>query len=154
VINDNYGHPVGDSAIRQVASILKTILRSGDTPARYGGEEFGVILPETSLFEAALIADRICSQIRNSHVPGLGRITVSIGAASFPKQAGSVAELVERADKALYVAKNSGRDQIRIYEGEESETPQAPPALPPTVDTAGSAGPSNTANNAEETSSI
>lgn len=154
VINDNYGHPVGDSAIRQVASILKTILRSGDTPARYGGEEFGVILPETSLFEAALIADRICSQIRNSHVPGLGRITVSIGAASFPKQAGSVAELVERADKALYVAKNSGRDQIRIYEGEESETPQAPLALPQPADTAGSAGTSNTANNAEETSSI
>jgi diguanylate cyclase (GGDEF)-like protein len=154
VINDNYGHPVGDSAIRQVASILKTILRSGDTPARYGGEEFGVILPETSLFEAALIADRICSQIRNSHVPGLGRITVSIGAASFPKQAGSVAELVERADKALYVAKNSGRDQIRIYEGEESENPQAPLALPQSADTAGSAGASNTANNAEETSSI
>lgn len=151
VINDNYGHPVGDAAIRQVASILKTILRSGDTPARYGGEEFGVILPETSLFEAALIADRICSQIRNCHVPGLGRVTCSIGAASFPKQAGSAAELVERADKALYVAKNSGRDQIRIYEGEESETPLAPPAPPTAIDTTGSAKP---ANNAEETSSI
>lgn len=142
VINDNYGHPVGDAAIRQVASILKTILRSGDTPARYGGEEFGVILPETSLFEAALIADRICSQIRNCHVPGLGRITCSIGAASFPKQASSAAELVERADKALYVAKNSGRDQIRIYEGEETEAPQALPAPPSTVDTMGNAKPS------------
>jgi len=151
VINDNYGHPVGDAAIRQVASILKTILRSGDTPARYGGEEFGVILPETSLFEAALIADRICSQIRNCHVPGLGRITCSIGAASFPKQAGSAAELVERADKALYVAKNSGRDQIRIYEGEDSEPAAKPPVPPSSVDTTGSAKPSN---NAEETSSI
>ncbi|HEY9785314.1 MAG TPA: diguanylate cyclase, partial [Candidatus Obscuribacterales bacterium] len=117
-INDNYGHPVGDAAIRQVATILKTILRSGDTPARYGGEEFGVILPETNLFEAALIADRLCSQIRNSHVPGLGRISASIGAASYPKQAQSVQELVEKADKALYVAKNSGRDQSRIYEEE------------------------------------
>lgn len=140
VINDNYGHPVGDAAIRQVASILKTILRSGDTPARYGGEEFGVILPETSLLEAALIGDRICSQIRNSHVPGLGRISVSIGAASFPKQACSAAQLIERADKALYVAKNSGRDQIRIYEEEEIEE-----------DTTGSA---HQKSNAEETRSI
>lgn len=120
-INDNYGHPVGDAAIRQIAGILKTLLRSGDTPARYGGEEFGVILPETSLLEAALIADRLCSQIRNSHVPGLGKITASIGAASFPKQAGSAQELVERADKALYAAKNSGRDQVRIYEEEAGD---------------------------------
>lgn len=140
VINDNYGHPVGDAAIRQVATILKTILRSGDTPARYGGEEFGVILPETSLLEAALIGDRICSQIRNSHVPGLGRISVSIGAASFPKQAGSAAQLIERADKALYVAKNSGRDQIRIYEEENFGD-----------DTTGSA---QQKSNAEETRSI
>jgi len=95
-INDNFGHPIGDAAIRQVSSILKTILRSGDTAARYGGEEFGVILPETSLLEAALIADRICTQIRNSHVPGLGRITASLGAATYPKQAMSAEELVEK----------------------------------------------------------
>lgn len=121
MINDTYGHPVGDAAIRQIATILKTVLRSGDTAARYGGEEFGVILPETTLLEAALIADRLCSQIRNSHVPGLGRITASIGAASYPKQAENAAELIEKADKALYVAKNSGRDQVRIYEEEKSD---------------------------------
>lgn len=124
-INDNYGHPVGDAAIRQIASILKTLLRSGDTPARYGGEEFGVILPETTLLEAALIADRLCSQIRNSHVPGLGRITASIGAASYPKQGQTPAEIIEKADKALYVAKNSGRDQVRIYEEEETPSSDA-----------------------------
>lgn len=119
LINDRYGHPVGDAAIRQLASILKTLLRSGDTAARYGGEEFGIILPETTLLEAALIADRLCSQIRNTPVPGLGRITASIGAASFPKHAGSMAELVEKADQALYVAKNNGRDQVRLYEEEQ-----------------------------------
>lgn len=121
MINDNYGHPVGDQAIRKVAEILKTILRSGDTAARYGGEEFAVILPETSLLEAALIADRLCTQIRNAHVPGLGRITASLGAATYPKQAMSAEELVERADRALYKSKNSGRDQAQIYEPDESE---------------------------------
>jgi|AGTN01.2.fsa_nt_gi diguanylate cyclase (GGDEF) domain len=118
-INDSFGHPIGDAAIRQVASILKTMLRSGDTAARYGGEEFAVILPETSLLEAALIADRLCTRIRNSHVTGLGRITASLGAASYPKQAITAEELVEKADRALYKSKNSGRDQANIYEPDE-----------------------------------
>lgn len=117
-INDTYGHPVGDSAIRQIAAILKTLLRSGDTAARYGGEEFGVILPDTSLLEAALIADRLCSQIRHANVPVLGKITASLGTACYPKQARSSAELIEKADQALYVAKNNGRDQVRVFEEE------------------------------------
>lgn len=120
-INDNFGHPIGDAAIRQVSSILKTILRSGDTAARYGGEEFAVILPETSLLEAALIADRLCTQIRNSHVPGLGRITASLGAATYPKQAMSPEELVDKADRALYKSKHGGRDQANIWEPEEGD---------------------------------
>ncbi|HEY9676605.1 MAG TPA: diguanylate cyclase [Drouetiella sp.] len=120
MINDKFGHPVGDMAIRQIAAILKTLLRSGDTAARYGGEEFAIILPETSLLEAALIADRLCSQIRNTPVPGLGKITASIGAASAPKHATEMGELIENADKALYVAKNSGRDQVRLFELEQS----------------------------------
>lgn len=119
LINDRFGHPVGDAAIRQVSQILKTLLRSGDTAARYGGEEFAVILPETTLLEAALIADRLCTQIRNTPVPGLGRSTASIGAASYPKHASSLEDLVDKADKALYVAKNSGRDQVRIFEPEQ-----------------------------------
>lgn len=126
-INDNYGHPVGDAAIRQVASILKTVLRSGDTAARYGGEEFAVILPETSLLEAALIADRLCTRIRSSQVPGLGQITASLGASSYPKQARTPEELINNADKALYLAKNGGRDQARIYE--EPETIDLPAEL-------------------------
>jgi diguanylate cyclase (GGDEF)-like protein len=120
LINDKFGHPVGDAAIRQIAAILKTLLRSGDTAARYGGEEFGIILPDTSLLEAALIADRLCSQIRGTPVPGLGRVTASIGAAAFPKHAANMEDLVERADKALYVAKNGGRDQVRLYEPEQA----------------------------------
>lgn len=117
-INDNFGHPVGDAAISQIASILKKLLRSGDTAARYGGEEFGIILPGSTLIEAALIADRLCATIRNTPVPGLGKISASIGAATYPMHASTAAELIENADKALYVAKNSGRDQARIYQAE------------------------------------
>lgn len=117
VINDTYGHPVGDAAIRQVAWTLKNLLRSGDTAARYGGEEFAVVLPETPLTEAALIADRLCRQVSSTAVPGLGQISVSIGAASFPEQAAAAEELIERADMALYVAKHSGRNQVRVFDG-------------------------------------
>lgn len=123
-INDNFGHPVGDAAIRQVAIMLKTLLRSGDTAARYGGEEFVVILPETSLLEAALIGDRLCTQIANTSVPGLGKITVSVGAASYPRQANNLEELIANADEALYCAKNSGRNQIWIYEEPGKPVPE------------------------------
>lgn len=116
-INDTFGHPVGDAAIRQVSWVLKNLLRSGDTAARYGGEEFAVILPETPLTEAALIADRLCRQVNSTPVPGLGQISVSIGAATFPDQAGDLKELIEKADMALYVAKHCGRNQVRVFDG-------------------------------------
>lgn len=115
-INDTYGHPVGDSAIRHVGSVLKTALRSGDTAARYGGEEFAVILPETSLLEAALIGDRLCTQIAGAKIPGLEQITISVGTASYPRQAKNADDLIIKADQALYEAKKAGRNQIWIYE--------------------------------------
>jgi len=124
LVNDTYGHPVGDAAIRYIAGVLKTALRSGDTAARYGGEEFAVILPETSLLEAALIGDRLCSQIASATIPGLGQITISLGAASYPRQAKDAAELITKADQALYEAKKAGRNQIWIYES-VAETPKS-----------------------------
>lgn len=131
-INDNFGHPVGDAAIRHVADILNTVLRSGDTAARYGGEEFAVILPETSLLEAALIAKRLCNQIRSSLVPGLGKVTVSMGCSAYPQHAKSADELIVKSDRALYQAKNNGRDQVVVYEEEEimgkPKTAKAPDA--------------------------
>lgn len=123
-INDNFGHPVGDAAIRHVAGLLRTLLRSGDTAARYGGEEFVVILPETSLLEAGLIGNRLCSQIANAQVPGLGRITASIGAASYPRQAKDLDDLIGKADKALYCAKGAGRNQIWIFEEPGKPVPE------------------------------
>jgi diguanylate cyclase (GGDEF)-like protein len=115
-INDSYGHPVGDAAIRQVAWSLKNLLRSGDTAARYGGEEFAVILPETPLAEASRIAERLCRQINANPVAGLGLISVSIGAASYPAEAANLEDLVNLADQALYQAKTGGRNQVRTWQ--------------------------------------
>ena len=80
------------------------MLRSGDTAARYGGEEFAVILPETSLLEAALIGDRLCTHIGNAKMPGMAKITVSVGAASYPRPARDANELINKTDQALYEA--------------------------------------------------
>lgn len=115
LINDTMGHPIGDAAIRQVATVLKNLLRSGDTAARYGGEEFAVILPDTPLSEALLIAERLRQNIHRNPVPGLGNISTSIGAAFYPVHAESPAELVERADKALYLAKKGGRNRVCVW---------------------------------------
>jgi diguanylate cyclase (GGDEF)-like protein len=122
VINDTYGHPIGDAAIRQVAIVLKSLLRSGDTAARYGGEEFAVILPETPLSEAVLIADRLRRNINRNPVPGLGHISASIGAAAYPLQSNSLEELIDKADRALYVAKRGGRNRVCVWDD------HAPPA--------------------------
>lgn len=116
-INDSYGHPVGDAAIRQVSWTLKHLLRSGDTAARYGGEEFAVILPETPLAEAARIAERLCRQVNKHPIAGLGHISVSIGAACYPTQAATLEELVNMADQALYSAKRAGRNRACLYSG-------------------------------------
>ncbi|MBY0546830.1 MAG: diguanylate cyclase [Candidatus Obscuribacterales bacterium] len=116
VINDTMGHPIGDAAIRQVATTLKNMLRSGDTAARYGGEEFAVILPDTPVGEALLIAERLRQNIHRSVVPGLGHISTSIGAAVFSSHASSVAELIDKADKALYVAKRGGRNRVCVWD--------------------------------------
>lgn len=114
-INDSMGHPVGDAAIRQVASVLKNLLRSGDTAARYGGEEFAIILPDTPLSEALLIAERLRQNIYRNPVAGLGHISVSVGAACYPGHAGGVSELIEKADQALYVAKRGGRNRVCVW---------------------------------------
>lgn len=122
-INDTYGHPVGDAAIRQVATVLKSLLRSGDTAARYGGEEFAVILPETPLSEAVLIADRLRRNVNRTPVPGLGHISTSIGAAAFPLQGVSLEDLIEKADQALYSAKHAGRNRVGVWENPNDPNP-------------------------------
>jgi diguanylate cyclase (GGDEF)-like protein len=115
--NDNYGHPAGDGALKIVANILKENLRGADVAARYGGEEFAVLLPQTSIEEASQIAERIRRQIERTDFPHRG-VTVSIGIAQTTAEVNSPDDLIWAADRALYQAKDRGRNNVRIFEGD------------------------------------
>ncbi len=107
--NDDFGHPAGDAALRQVARMLRTETRRSDLIARYGGEEFAVILPGTDLDGAAALCERFRTAVGRAGCSGR-RLTISVGVASFD---GSDAEaLVAAADDALYRAKAAGRDCV------------------------------------------
>jgi diguanylate cyclase (GGDEF)-like protein len=114
-VNDRYGHPGGDLVLKQVAQRLVRQLRQVDVAARYGGEEFMVILPETPGESAALVADRICRSIAAETVAIPSgeevSVTVSIGVANFPDDADTRDGLISAADRALYAAKHTGRNQ-------------------------------------------
>lgn len=113
--NDNYGHPAGDEALKIVANILKENLRGADVAARYGGEEFAILLPQTSSDEAAAIAERIRRHIERTDFPHR-QVTVSIGIANSTALVSSVDDLVWAADRALYDAKDHGRNNVRIFD--------------------------------------
>lgn len=114
-VNDRYGHPGSDLVLKQVAQRLARQLRQVDVAARYGGEEFMVILPETPGESAALVADRIRRAIAAETVAMPSgdevSVTVSIGVASFPDDADTRDGLISAADRALYAAKHTGRNQ-------------------------------------------
>lgn len=124
--NDTLGHQAGDALLGQLATVLRDCLRSVDKPARYGGEEFVVLCPETGGAEAALIAERIRrsvaqatfalvdqEQADRSGLPRTTTVTVSVGFATFPRDARSPRDLIRCADKALYAAKHAGRNTVR-----------------------------------------
>jgi len=111
-VNDRYGHAVGDTALRSFADLMRADVRPYDLVARYGGEEFVLLLPETSLAEAAEIAERIRLKLRAASAPGLPqKISASFGVCV--RRRGEKGEqLLERADAALYMAKTAGRDRV------------------------------------------
>ena len=113
-VNDKFGHPVGDSVIRQIAQTLKEVSRDNDTAARLGGEEFGLLLAGVELDRAVLAAERLRSVLSSKRVEGVGNVTVSIGVAGCPENATSERALYSASDKALYVSKNSGRDRVSV----------------------------------------
>lgn len=116
--NDTWGHQTGDQVLRLVAHCLKTNLKGRDTAARYGGEEFAVILPQTTLEDAKLLADQLRHAVEAKRVvkkttgESLGTITVSLGA-SILSDGDTMADLIQRADACLYAAKRAGRNQIK-----------------------------------------
>jgi diguanylate cyclase (GGDEF)-like protein len=111
-VNDRFGHLGGDAAIRGVAQMIRASCRDFDLAARYGGEEFAVILPETQLAGAIAVAERIRERIRHMDVPGVGRVTASIGVSNYPVNALLKEDLIQAADHALYQAKEGGRDSV------------------------------------------
>jgi diguanylate cyclase (GGDEF)-like protein len=115
-VNDTFGHPVGDAALVEFARRCRSVLREVDTFARYGGEEFICLLSETDRDGAVVTAEKIREAVRASsmHVEDATfDLTVSIGLASYPEHGDSFAALVDAADRALYQAKQEGRDRVR-----------------------------------------
>lgn len=115
--NDTFGHQMGDQVLRMVGATLGENTKGRDLAARYGGEEFSLILPETELEDAVQLANTIRVAISGKRLirkktgVEISRVTVSFGAAIF-RPGESAAELIERADEALYHAKESGRNQV------------------------------------------
>jgi diguanylate cyclase (GGDEF)-like protein len=113
--NDRFGHDWGDNLLKAVADVLKGDIRITDVAARYGGDEFALMLPETDLAGAILVAEKVrvdISRIALPHNGAVVRTSASIGIVTFPDDGRSSAELMRRADLAMYEAKRRGRDQI------------------------------------------
>ncbi|MCL2625441.1 MAG: sensor domain-containing diguanylate cyclase [Cystobacterineae bacterium] len=112
-VNDKYGHPIGDYVLKRIGKLLRKLARDSDIPTRYGGEEFALIMPETDLQGAQVIAERIREAVMAEMFQteqGMLRVTVSLGVATFPECAKDKAALIEMADKRLYMAKRKGRN--------------------------------------------
>jgi diguanylate cyclase (GGDEF)-like protein len=123
VYNDTYGHLMGDECLKQIAKTLSGILnRPGDLVARYGGEEFVVLLPETDTSGAITIAETLRTKVEEMKIPHLksecsNYVTISLGVATaIPSHDSSASWLIDKADKALYQAKQEGRNQLRCSE--------------------------------------
>ena len=119
VVNDTYGHPVGDMVLKRMAGVLAGSVRKVDLVARYGGEEFVMVLEETDNAGAHLLCERVrtemAAQLMTSE-QGSFRITISLGIASYPADGQQKKELVDHSDQALYAAKESGRNRTVRYE--------------------------------------
>ncbi|GAB4249928.1 MAG: diguanylate cyclase [Deferrisoma sp.] len=118
--NDTNGHPAGDKALVLLGRILRASVRAIDVVSRFGGEEFAIILPETRKREAVEIGERIRKEVEAFYFPGEerqpgGKLTISMGVAAFPEDARDLRGLIQRADRALYLAKARGRNRIEAH---------------------------------------
>jgi diguanylate cyclase (GGDEF)-like protein len=118
--NDTLGHPAGDEILRRLSIILKSSVRDNDIVARYGGEEFAVVLPSTDENGAVILAERIREKVEDFKFPKQniqphGNLTISIGIAIFPDNAINLDDIIVAADRALYFAKESGRNRVVAF---------------------------------------
>ncbi|KYH34879.1 diguanylate cyclase DosC [Clostridium tepidiprofundi DSM 19306] len=122
-INDNFGHQTGDFVLSKICEIVKKSIRKSDILGRYGGEEFIVILPNTDIDDAEIVAEKLRSNVHNSRLLGDKReITISMGLVNYPRHAQWGNELIEKVDQALYVAKENGKNQYRVWSDEFKDT--------------------------------
>ncbi len=110
-VNDNHGHVVGDQVLQRVAQVLQRAARESDIVCRYGGEEFAILLPYTSIAEAAETAERFRQSLENARFPNLS-ITASLGVSAMSLGATNPQDLLDQADRVLFVAKRNGRNQV------------------------------------------
>jgi diguanylate cyclase (GGDEF)-like protein len=129
-VNDTYGHSIGDRVLQEAARVLQGQCRKVDLPVRYGGEEFAIVVPEATAPEAANLAERCRGEIEKTAVKvasGTVGITASFGV-SDSDGVGSTDTLIERADRALFQAKASGRNAVMIAAADAQPSVPAPPA--------------------------
>jgi diguanylate cyclase (GGDEF)-like protein len=124
--NDSRGHLAGNMALRRLATVLKKTVREVDVAARYGGEEFAILLPSTGKLAALKLGEKLRQAVEKAGIGkdakgGGGPLTVSIGVASLPGDAASAPELVDRADRALYIAKSMGKNCVKPFSDERRE---------------------------------
>lgn len=118
-VNDQHGHLAGDACLTALAAVLAQSVRSVDLVARFGGEEFVVLLPETSVAQSLIAAERIRCEVQAQPI-GIGdgappvALTISVGAASAGSAAPTLDEILARADEAVYRAKRAGRNQVCV----------------------------------------
>ena len=121
-VNDIFGHDHGDDVLAAVGAILRDSVRESDFAARFGGEEFLLLLPGTTREQAATVAEKVRAAIAVAQL-GSGTVTASLGVAAFPEDAIDAEQLLRRADRALYAAKEHGRDRIELAEARSSSRP-------------------------------
>ncbi|MFZ1986500.1 MAG: sensor domain-containing diguanylate cyclase, partial [Desulfatitalea sp.] len=115
--NDTYGHPLGDEVLKRVAQVLRDNIRKSDIAARYGGEEFVLILPETDTEQALIVCEKIRGAMQAMFIPHgeqTLRVTISLGAATFPYHAIDKQRLIQSADEALYASKRAGKNRASL----------------------------------------
>ncbi|MBQ5414002.1 MAG: GGDEF domain-containing protein, partial [Schwartzia sp.] len=118
LVNDKFGHQVGDTVLKDIAKVFEKNIRPTDSVGRWGGEEFLIILPGACLKAAKSIAERIQNAAKKAPPLPDGRtVTLSVGIAEFPSD-GNFQSFYRHLDDALYHSKNNGKNQITLYEGE------------------------------------
>jgi diguanylate cyclase (GGDEF)-like protein len=122
-VNDTHGHNAGDAVLVELANILKSSVRANDIVGRWGGEEFMVLLSKSDAAKAEVVAEKIRNSVMEHDFPEVGNITVSIGVCEVSQEL-SVLKMIDRADQALYKAKENGRNQVCVFAAIKPEGPR------------------------------